>query len=377
MHRDIKPANILIDKNDNIKLCDFGLARLVYLDELIPEYNNNPISYNAEESKIETSLDAHKENKLTEYVVTRWYRAPEVSLSSGKYSTAQDIWSTACTFAELITRRPLFPGRSYIHQIKVIIDVLNVNNCTDIDFEMDPNGRKLVQQFIDQSTINKSFRERVKPCFHLYNIVVWEYTLGLILSMLTFNPNNRISASEAILSPLFTPFHEKIYGGDALLMIPFLYMKDIDQNSENIEMLRQLLQTEVINSSLGKLSTPRDSSKKIKKLRFLSAPSVSSINDSTEERKDAFVRSDLDDFDSGREPDNITLHERPFDIQLKPERSTNLAMSPFRTIRTQICNFIPRFFKNIDSNSTDSSVLSFKMKPKVFCCLRSDSCVSP
>ena len=384
MHRDIKPANILIDKNDNIKLCDFGLARLLYFDEYIPEYNTNPISYNTEESKMESSVDVQKDNKLTEYVVTRWYRAPEVSLSSGKYSTAQDIWSTACTFAELITRRPLFPGRSYIHQIKVIIDVLNVNNCTDIDFEMDPNGRKLVQQFIDQSKVSKNFRETIKPCFHLYNMVIWEYTLQLILSMLSFNPNTRISASEAILSPLFTPFNDEKIIGDALPMIPFLYMKDIDQNSENIEILRRLLQTEVIKSNITKQITPRNSTKKVKKLRFLSLPSISSINPSdnlSEERKDAFIRSDLDDFVSGREPENVHLHEIPFDIQLKPELS-NSTTSPFKTFRTQICNFLPRFFnKSVDSQSTsesENSNIFLKKTQKVFCCLpRSDSCVSP
>ena len=118
-------------------------------------------------------------------------------------------------------------------------------------------------------------------------------------------------------------------------------------------------------------------------MRFLSLPSISSINPSdnlSEERKDAFIRSDLDDFVSGREPENVHLHEIPFDIQLKPELS-NSTTSPFKTFRTQICNFLPRFFKNVDSQSTsesENSNIFLKKTQKVFCCLpRSDSCVSP
>ena len=92
-----------------------------------------------------------------------------------------------------------------------------------------------------------------------------------------------------------------------------------------------MLQTEVIKSNITKQITPRNSTKKVKKLRFLSLPSISSINPSdnlSEERKDAFIRSDLDDFVTGREPENVHLHEIPFDIQLKPELS-NSTTSPF------------------------------------------------
>mmetsp|Transcript_99781 Transcript_99781/g.149460 ORF Transcript_99781/g.149460 Transcript_99781/m.149460 type:complete len:95 (+) Transcript_99781:478-762(+) len=87
IHRDLKPSNILATENCDIKMCDFGLARNIELD--------------AEEG-------------LTEYVVTRYYRAPEVMLSSHEYNKPLDIWSVGCTFAELITGGVLFPGDNYI-----------------------------------------------------------------------------------------------------------------------------------------------------------------------------------------------------------------------------------------------------------------------
>ena len=60
---------------------------------------------------------------MTEYVVTRWYRAPELLLSCEDYSASIDVWSVGCIFAELLGRKPLFPGKDYIHQLKLIIQV--------------------------------------------------------------------------------------------------------------------------------------------------------------------------------------------------------------------------------------------------------------
>lgn len=82
IHRDLKPNNILLNKNCDLKICDFGLAR---------------------------GFENEDEFK-TEYVVTRWYRAPEVILNASAYTKALDIWSIGCIFAELLGRTPLFPG---------------------------------------------------------------------------------------------------------------------------------------------------------------------------------------------------------------------------------------------------------------------------
>lgn len=60
---------------------------------------------------------------MTEYVVTRWYRAPELLLSCSDYSTAIDVWSVGCIFAELLGRKPLFPGKDYVHQLNLITKV--------------------------------------------------------------------------------------------------------------------------------------------------------------------------------------------------------------------------------------------------------------
>jgi serine/threonine protein kinase len=86
LHRDLKPRNLLVNSNCDLKICDFGLARAE-----IPLLQSHSIV-------------------LTDYITTRWYRAPEVLLSWKKYSTAIDMWSVGCIFAELLTREKLFPG---------------------------------------------------------------------------------------------------------------------------------------------------------------------------------------------------------------------------------------------------------------------------
>lgn len=102
IHRDLKPSNLLLNANCDLKVCDFGLARSVKT---------------AEPSGTETGF-------MTEYVATRWYRAPEIMLTFKQYTKAIDIWSVGCILAEMLSGKPLFPGRDYHHQLTLILDVL-------------------------------------------------------------------------------------------------------------------------------------------------------------------------------------------------------------------------------------------------------------
>jgi len=96
LHRDLKPQNLLINSAGQIKLADFGLARAFGI----------PI------------------RTYTHEVVTLWYRAPEILLGTRQYACAVDVWSIGCIFAEMITRRPLFPGDSEIDELFRIFRVL-------------------------------------------------------------------------------------------------------------------------------------------------------------------------------------------------------------------------------------------------------------
>ena len=90
MHRDIKPENLLISKNGVVKLCDFGFARPM---------------------KSETTY------QYTDYVSTRWYRAPELLVGDAAYSGTVDVWAIGCIFAEIFNGMPLFPGDSDLHTL--------------------------------------------------------------------------------------------------------------------------------------------------------------------------------------------------------------------------------------------------------------------
>jgi len=101
IHRDLKPRNLLVNGNCDLKICDYGLARVHYEDGT--EFREGP---------------------LTEYICTRWYRAPEVLCSWTHYGKSIDIWSVGCIFAEMIKRKALFPGRNTQHQLQLIVGCL-------------------------------------------------------------------------------------------------------------------------------------------------------------------------------------------------------------------------------------------------------------
>ncbi|XP_066980329.1 LOW QUALITY PROTEIN: cyclin-dependent kinase-like 3 [Macrobrachium rosenbergii] len=96
IHRDIKPENVLVSRLGVVKLCDFGFARLL----------------------------AGPGESCTDYVATRWYRAPELLVGDTRYGREVDIWACGCLLSEMLTGEPLFPGESDIDQLFHIIQTL-------------------------------------------------------------------------------------------------------------------------------------------------------------------------------------------------------------------------------------------------------------
>jgi tRNA A-37 threonylcarbamoyl transferase component Bud32 len=117
LHRDLKPSNLLVNSNCDLKICDFGLARGIRRDP------NDPID--SGNSGCSSTTDPLL---LTEYVVTRWYRAPEIMLACHEYSYPIDVWSIGCIFAELILRKPYFPGEDYIDQVRYTIERVEIHS---------------------------------------------------------------------------------------------------------------------------------------------------------------------------------------------------------------------------------------------------------
>jgi len=144
VHRDLKPANILLNADCQLKVCDFGLARAITDRTPQPPLpatggaDGGGGGLPTEEEEVEPEED------LTEYVVTRWYRAPEVMLSVNGYGRGVDVWAAGCVLAEMLRRKPAFPGKDYIDQLKLITALLGTPKEPDLAFVRNPRAKRFM-----------------------------------------------------------------------------------------------------------------------------------------------------------------------------------------------------------------------------------------
>ena len=174
IHRDLKPSNILINSDSFIKVCDFGLARC-------------------------TTSAIGKDVIMTDYVATRWYRAPEILLGSTRYGVQADMWSIGCIFGELLGGKPMFPGTSTLSQINKVLEVTGKPSKEDID----SINSELAETMLENVVINKT-----KSLKALYPKAT-EDELDLLSKLLQFNPNKRIDVNKALEHNYVKEFHSQ------------------------------------------------------------------------------------------------------------------------------------------------------------------------
>ncbi|KAG5518124.1 hypothetical protein PMAC_003310 [Pneumocystis sp. 'macacae'] len=173
LHRDLKPSNLLLNANCDLKVCDFGLAR------------------SATSTEDSTSF-------MTEYVATRWYRAPEIMLTFKEYTKAIDIWSVGCILAEMLSGKPLFPGKDYHHQLMLILDVLGTPTMEDYYGIKSHRAREYIRSL--------PFKKRVS--FSTIFPKANPLALDLLEKLLAFNPAKRLTVEEALQHQYLEPYHD-------------------------------------------------------------------------------------------------------------------------------------------------------------------------
>ena len=172
IHRDIKTSNLLYSNSGKLVICDFGLARL------------------EEEDSAGT---------MTAYVVTRWYRAPEL-LYLKQYSEAIDIWSAGCIFAEILGRKAFLQGKNYQDQLNVIFQVVGPPTEQDLEVVPNPEVRDYIRKMIKPGHKQVPLRDRFPKAS--------DKALDLLHKMLAFNPHHRPSAADCLAHPYLSEYHD-------------------------------------------------------------------------------------------------------------------------------------------------------------------------
>lgn len=208
IHRDLKPSNLLVNGNCSLKIADFGMARCVSSDE------------------------GDRNSLMTWYVATRWYRAPELMLFKQKYTGAVDVWSVGCILAELLGRRPIFPGNNFTNQIQLIFGILGSPNEDFVSLAHADRIKEFICGFGRKDPVPL---KNLYPASH-------PKALRLLEKMLKLNPNERVSAANILLDLYLNQYHDPTL--EPVCQIPFNF--DLDEHNLDSCLLRRCIYEEIM-----------------------------------------------------------------------------------------------------------------------------------
>jgi len=201
VHRDIKPENILLNSDGHVKVCDFGTARSVV-------------------------KDAKAQSNFETYITSRWYRAPEILFGSSSYGKGVDLWGVGAVLAELLSRKPLFPGTSTLDQLGRILGVVGNPSPRDVQDINSPSTVTILEQLFpnrQSASTGKILGASVKLINTMQRTLALmrrkrvlsdriptatSQAIDLIFWCLQLNPTKRIEAKDALCHAYVGKFHD-------------------------------------------------------------------------------------------------------------------------------------------------------------------------
>jgi len=206
VHRDMKPSNLLLNSECLMKVADFGLARSLLDEDKEGGDGRPPV--------------------LTDYVATRWYRAPEILLGSNKYDTSVDQWSLGCIFGEMLGGKPVFPGTSTLNQLEKIGEMIGAPSSSDITAlgstftlemldampfpmgELDPSSGKRAMKPFNKNSPPAPGEGGGSEWRTLYPKAS-DDALDLLTKLMQYDPASRITAADGLVHPYCLQFHDQ------------------------------------------------------------------------------------------------------------------------------------------------------------------------
>ena len=194
LHRDLKPSNLLLNEECILKVADFGLARTV-----------------------KDAKDAAETNTvLTDYVATRWYRAPEIILGSTSYTKAVDTWALGCIIAEMFIGKPILPGTSTVDQLTRILEITGKPDGAAIAAMDSAFAERMIGE--DAKKREKDNKPPLPPASRQYRFEqlkrlmagvsppIDEQVVGMVCDMIDIDPTKRMTIENALRHPWMAPF---------------------------------------------------------------------------------------------------------------------------------------------------------------------------
>jgi len=210
LHRDLKPTNILLNRNCDLKICDFGCGR----------------------SSGKNLSGRTLKMTLLENVATRWYRAPEGLVGCSDYTSAVDVWSTGCILAELLGREVLFRAEDNNKQLEIVLNVLGTPSSEELE-KLEPKYREVLQRYsgVPSQSLSQRFRTASPEA------------IDLLEKMLRLDPMGRITVTEALSHPYLISLHDEKDEPVA----EFQFQEGFTKEAHTLKDFKELLYNEIMD----------------------------------------------------------------------------------------------------------------------------------